>query len=185
MPAAAPSSPSLAPARDTSAPPRLASQRPLILVIGLALVLGSAVGVYTTLARRPAPLLDEKPTTSATTSGRPTMTAPTAFTLTLESTPAGATVMEGETILGETPLRLTIERVSVATGPRTFNLRKPGYVASQITQGASDESVRSLVSLTPEPVVAKPRPPVLPPRPTASTPPPKTSAQGNEIRPTR
>lgn len=71
------------------------------------------------------------------------------FTLTIESQPSGATVTEGETALGDTPLNVTIDRASVAAGPRTFVLRKEGFAPSQVVQGASTDSVHSVVALAP------------------------------------
>ncbi len=72
-----------------------------------------------------------------------------AFTLTIDSAPAGATVTEGENVLGETPLKVAIDRASVASGPRTFVVTKEGFAPSKVVQGPSYESVRSVVSLAP------------------------------------
>jgi hypothetical protein len=91
--------------------------------------------------------------TVSTTAGPATSTtvAPVdaAFTLTIDSAPPGATVSEGDNVLGETPLKVAIDRASVAAGPRTFVVAKEGFAPSKVTQGASYESVRSVVSLAP------------------------------------
>ena len=74
---------------------------------------------------------------------------PAPFTLTIESQPTGATVTEGETSLGDTPLNVAIDRDSVAKGPRIFVVKKEGYAPSQVVQGASTDSVHSVVALAP------------------------------------
>ena len=96
----------------------------------------------TTTASNPVPV----PTVTATPSADPT------FSFVVESTPAGATVYEGETALGPTPLTVPIERTSVASGPRTFTVKKDGYAAATLVQGPSDDKqVKQMVTLTPDP----------------------------------
>lgn len=75
------------------------------------------------------------------------------FTLTIDSTPSGAIVSESDKPLGTTPVKLAIERSSVAAGPRTFLVHKDGYLASTVEQGASEDSVRTVVSLVADPGV--------------------------------
>ena len=72
-----------------------------------------------------------------------------AFTLTIDSAPPGATVMEGENVLGETPLKVAIDRASVSASPRTFVITKDGFAPSHLVQGPSLDNVRSVVSLAP------------------------------------
>jgi serine/threonine protein kinase len=75
--------------------------------------------------------------------------ATAAFTLTIDSAPAGATVMEGENVLGETPVKVAIDRASVSAFPRTFVITKDGFAPSHLVQGPSLDNVRSVVSLAP------------------------------------
>jgi serine/threonine-protein kinase len=77
--------------------------------------------------------------------------APKSFVLTIESSPSGATVAEDDRPLGETPLPLSIDPASVATAPRTFLVKKDGYLATTVQQGPSTESVKTVVTLAPDP----------------------------------
>jgi serine/threonine-protein kinase len=74
-----------------------------------------------------------------------------AFTLSIESSPSGADVLEGTTALGTTPIRISVDAASVAHGPRTFTLRALGRAPYTLVQGASDESVRVVAELSPLP----------------------------------
>ena len=125
------------------------------LVIGLLLVVFGLVagGAYYARTRSTS-------TTAATAAtGAPGTTAlagtgapgaaAAAFTLTIDSAPPGATVSEGENVLGETPLKVAIDRASVSAAPRTFVITKEGFAPSHLVQGPSYESVRSVVSLAP------------------------------------
>ena len=87
-----------------------------------------------------------------------------AFTLTIDSAPPGATVSEGENVLGETPVKVAIDRASVSSAPRTFVITKDGFAPSHLVQGPSADNVRSVVSLAPSSAAdaaasAKVRPP--------------------------
>lgn len=74
-----------------------------------------------------------------------------AFTLQIESTPAGAEVFEGDHLLGTTPLQVSVESASVAQAPRTFSVRKAGYLPYTIVQGASAKDARAVAELAKEP----------------------------------
>jgi eukaryotic-like serine/threonine-protein kinase len=76
------------------------------------------------------------------------------FSLQIDSTPLGAQVYEGESLLGSTPLHLSIDATSVANGPRTFTLRKAGYAPYTIVQSASPKDTRVLAELGAEPAGA-------------------------------
>jgi serine/threonine protein kinase len=78
----------------------------------------------------------------------PTHVETTAFSLRIESEPPKATVFEGERLLGETPLVLSIERASVASTPRRFTLRKPGYLDAQLVQADSGTDRQIAVTLS-------------------------------------
>jgi serine/threonine protein kinase len=78
------------------------------------------------------------------------------FSLQVESIPLGAQVYEGESLLGSTPLHLSIDAASVANGPRTFTLRKAGYAPYTIVQSASPKDARVLAELGAEPAATAP-----------------------------
>jgi serine/threonine protein kinase len=88
--------------------------------------------------------------------GAPTPAPPPApppsanFSLQIDSTPLGARVYEGESLLGSTPLHLSIDAASVANGPRTFTLRQAGYAPYTIVQSASPKDARVLAELAVE-----------------------------------
>ncbi len=73
------------------------------------------------------------------------------FVLTIESSPPGATVTEDDRAIGETPVQIPIDRASVASGQRTFAVKRDGFLVSTVQQGPSDENVRSVVTLAPDP----------------------------------
>lgn len=83
-----------------------------------------------------------------------------AFTLQIESNPAGAEVFEADHLLGTTPLQLSVESASVVRTPRTFSVRKTGYLPYTIVQGASAKDARAFAELVKEPTGAAPRPAV-------------------------
>jgi hypothetical protein len=75
------------------------------------------------------------------------------FELYITSKPPRASVHEGDRVLGKTPLRLTISKASLASGPREFILRLSGYLPVKISQTASGSDVDAAVVLTPRPAV--------------------------------
>ncbi|HKO51276.1 MAG TPA: serine/threonine-protein kinase [Polyangiaceae bacterium] len=77
-----------------------------------------------------------------------------AFSLQIESNPAGAEVFEGDHLLGVTPIQLNIDARLEAV--RTFSLRKAGYLPYTIVQGAATKDARVLAELTAEPVIPTP-----------------------------
>lgn len=89
---------------------------------------------------------------------QPPVATSTAFNLQIVSTPAGAEVFEGEHSLGTTPLQVSVDSASVAQGPRTFSLRKPGYLPYTIVQGASAKDTRASADLAKEPAATASRP---------------------------
>jgi serine/threonine-protein kinase len=96
----------------------------------------------------------------------PAETQRAAFKLTIESTPLGAQVVESGRVIGATPLTLSIDRSSVASAPRSFVVRHSGYFPYSLQQGSSDEDVRFVAALVPEPSVTEepaPAPSAAPP----------------------
>ena len=131
-----------------------ASRAPLVLGLLVVAILGVGAGIYWKTTRPhggDASLTSSSavgsPGTGAAGNGDPAASA--AFTLTIESAPASATVSEGDNLLGETPVKIAIDRASVSTTPRTFVITKDGFVPSRLVQGPSPDSVRSVVSLAP------------------------------------
>jgi hypothetical protein len=80
-----------------------------------------------------------------------------AFNLQIDSSPVGAEVFEGDRLLGTTPIQLSIDSDGVAHSPRTFSVRKSGYLPYTIVQGPSTKDARVLAELTAEPAHAPAR----------------------------
>jgi serine/threonine-protein kinase len=143
-------------ASPTQPPPAPAStsSRPTVIAIAVGLAIAAALmgGVLWTRAHAQKPETIAGPSTAtanpATSNDGPGATgASAAFTLTIDSAPPGATVSEGENVLGVTPLKVAIDRASVSSAPRTFVVMKEGFAPSHLVQGPSDDNVRSVVSL--------------------------------------
>jgi len=97
------------------------------------------------------------------------------FTLQIDSSPVGAEVFEGDRLLGTTPIQVSFDSAHVAQSPRTFSLRKAGYLPYTIVQGASAKDARVLAELAAEPVAVAPRPIVKKP--------PKTKKPSTDAKP--
>ena len=136
------------------------SRVPAVLAVAVVLVGLLGGGVYWARGRGPSTTSTTAATNTATGAaagtasgvGAPAMEA--AFTLTIDSAPPGATVSEGDNVLGETPVKVAIDRASVSAAPRTFTVTKEGFAPARIVQGPSYESVRSVVSLAPAAALA-------------------------------
>jgi hypothetical protein len=131
---------SAAPAHRTDAP---AGKRTIAisLAAGIAVLAAASYSHFT--ARAPAPIsrVDPKPAHRAT------------FSLTIESTPSGAQVMEGTRVLGSTPLSIRVDAASVAGAPRELWLQREGHVPYRVLQGPSKHDVHlsaTLSSLRPQ-----------------------------------
>jgi hypothetical protein len=91
----------------------------------------------------------------------------------IDSSPSGASVYEGEQLLGSTPMQLSVDSGSVASLPRTFTVRKAGYLPYTIMQGNSAKDVHLFAELVQDQAgastaTAKPKKPALVPAPHAS-----------------
>jgi serine/threonine protein kinase len=141
------SAPAMPPPPDTGKPARAA----LILGLLFVAIAGVGVGIYWKTTRAHGGDGSITSNTVATGEGAGGTAgasgAAAAFTLTIDSAPAGATVMEGENVLGETPVKIAIDRASVSSAPRTFVITKDGFAPSHLVQGPSIDNVRSVVSL--------------------------------------
>jgi len=141
----------------TPAPPEptRGSRAPLYLgLVALALAV-TALTAY--LARKP----DPAPAVAASTSKESRH-----FALVLESIPAGARVLEGQTELGVTPLQLDLDSESLAKAPRTFVIVREGHQPYTIVQGPSTQTVRVVAAL----VAVAPSAPVVASAPSSSAP---------------
>jgi hypothetical protein len=116
-----------------------------LLALGAALA-GIAVWVLQRPAAAPA-------VPSANAAAPPAPPAPAAgpFTLSIDSEPSGASVSEGNVVLGSTPLNIALQ---VGSGPRTFQVEKPGYLPYQVNQESPRGDVRVLAALSPVPAAA-------------------------------
>jgi serine/threonine protein kinase len=135
-------------------PPANTSAKPTVIAITIGLAVACLlVGVFWSRTHGGKPVATEaNGTPSATAAGDAPGTG-AAFTLTIDSTPPGAIVTEGEHVLGVTPLKVSIDRASVSTAaPRTFGVGKEGFATSHVVQGPSDDNVRSVVSLAAAPL---------------------------------
>ncbi|HEY8077981.1 MAG TPA: serine/threonine-protein kinase [Labilithrix sp.] len=123
----------------------------VMVLLGVALV-GFAGVAWWAKARSDARLASAA---SATISAPPAISsgpaAASPFVLTIDSTPPGATVTEDDRTIGETPVQIPIDHESVASGMRTFVVKKDGFLASNVQQGESQANVKSVVALAPDP----------------------------------
>lgn len=131
-------------------------------VLGVLLLLG--IGAWWKTSHTPpmqtdlgtSPSAVPSPTPSATPSTTPAATS-TSFVLQIDSAPSGAAVYEGDTSLGNTPLSITLDRSSVTASPRTFTLKREGFIPTQVSQGPTTEAtVHNLVALAPDGAAKKP-----------------------------
>ena len=81
---------------------------------------------------------------------------PASFSLTIESTPSGAQVVEGDRVLGSTPLSLSVDAASVARAPRELWLKREGHAPYRIVQGPSQRDVHLSATLPSLPSPAAP-----------------------------
>jgi len=167
--------PSVAPAPERQ--PQSRSR--FVVVAGVAVLV--VAGVFA--ARRLAHPSPEAPQAAAAAASAPSASAvgpsaaPRSFVLVLDSTPQGADVLEGDQLLGTTPVQVTIDRASVQSGPRRFVLRLDGYAQYTVLQGDSTANVESVALLVasapPAPSASAAAPPRRNPRSPAAHPTPK------------
>ncbi|MEI9948086.1 MAG: serine/threonine-protein kinase [Pseudomonadota bacterium] len=152
--------PPLSPTSASSASVGNSTQRRrTALGVGGALLLGLsfwAVQSFQTRGSATAPLA--APSVPQPASAPVLAKADPAFSLQIDSSPPGAELFEGERLLGTTPIQVSIDAARVAQTPRTFMLRKAGYLPYTIVQGAATKDARVLAELAADPVVVTPRP---------------------------
>ena len=157
--------PALAPAQATPTPARLrtpARRRTAGLGILVALLAGAALWSLRA-PRAVEPVATQLPSVSSSPAlaASPPPVAPPVnppFTLQIDSNPAGAEVLEGQSLLGLTPIRVSVDAAQVAKLPRTFTLRKAGHLPYTVVQGPSAADARVLAELAAEPGALPPRP---------------------------
>jgi serine/threonine-protein kinase len=115
-----------------------------VALAGVVVVL-CAGAVVVRVARRAK---DDRTTVPSATSAAAAM-APASFTLVLDSRPSGAEVWDGDTLLGSTPVQVTVDRTRAKNGGRRFVLRLDGYMPYTLLQGDSEGVVQVTAPLTP------------------------------------
>lgn len=75
----------------------------------------------------------------------------TRFAIRFESEPSGASVWEGDRLLGVTPFDYAIEHESVLRNLRSFVVRAEGYTPFAVNQGDSKQNVVVMARLVPAP----------------------------------
>jgi serine/threonine protein kinase len=120
-------------------------RRPVVIAGAVAVVL-TAAGAFWLV--RSAPVAEKL---AASTPAPAPPSIPSAFTLSIESTPTGAEVYEQDVRRGTTPLRIAIDKSAARARPHRYVIRHPGYRPYALSQGHSDSDVRVLATLVPEP----------------------------------
>jgi len=155
--------PSTAPAPVPATPQR---QSRTIVVAGATIAVLLLAGLIA--ARRMAHPSSEAPQAAAVSAPAPSASAaalaPRSFVLVLDSTPQGADVLEGDQMLGTTPMQVTIDRAGVQNAPRRFVLRLDGYTPYTLLQGDSTTTVESVAVLAAAPTPAASASAATPPR---------------------
>lgn len=161
--------PMAAPAGSVAPAQSQGSKGALIAALILGVIVLAAGGIWWKAAQRPvAGGGDPGPTVSATpsaaVSSQPGATS-ASFVLSIESAPPGAAVYEGDVSLGNTPINIPLDRASVTATPRTFTLKREGFIPTQVTQGPTTEAtVHNVVALAPDTTAKK-----TPTKPTGQT----------------
>jgi serine/threonine protein kinase len=132
---ASPPSPAAPSARDGSAAPRVA-RGPAAWAAALGVLV--AIGTFWFIVSRATVVTDTGQTIQ--------------FTLSVDSRPSGADVLEDARVVGTTPYSVSLSRESLQRTPRRLTLRLDGYEPYSIEQGTSDRDVRVLALLTKTPV---------------------------------
>jgi serine/threonine-protein kinase len=134
-------------------------QRRIVLFAGTGLVIALSAALLARLASSP----DSAALSAASQSAiSPPTAAParsSTFSLLIESTPSGAEVFEAGRLLGKTPLHLVVDKHAAQKDARTLTLRHPGYQSYSVVQGSSEENVRLVAVLVPEPALSEVVPP--------------------------
>ena len=126
--------------------------KPATIALGASAVLGLGLIIAWSLASgSAAPPLAKLPAAESSPVAAQLPPAVPTFTVLIESTPAGAQVFEGDSLLGTTPLRVLVNPAKGPPLPRTFDVRHTGYLPYTIVQGASATDQHVLAELQAEP----------------------------------
>ena len=129
-------------------PPRPApasSAAPTRLVVGGALVLLLAGLISLYVVPRPAVVSGAL---SATGSAPSLPRPPRTVSVSVQSTPAGATVTDGDVVLGTTPALLSFDADALARAPRRLTLTLSGYAPYTFSQGPVSGTEAAVISAT-------------------------------------
>jgi serine/threonine protein kinase len=127
----------------------------LVIALALGLLGAGGVAIYAVKKSR-TPTAAAATATAATGTALPSAANDPTFTLLIESMPPGATVLEGDKPLGVTPFSMPVERATVVGAPRTFVLKKDGFVSATISQGPTEEKLaKQMVPLSADPTASK------------------------------
>ena len=141
-----------------------ATQRfPLPLAIG-ATILGIALAGTIFVVGRSQSNAPVAPSAAAL-AAPPVAPGKKSFLLLIESMPSGADVVEGDKVLGTTPLQLSVDNDAARVDARKIAVKRAGFQSYSIVQGSSDDNVRVVAALV-----------AIPPDAAA---PPATSADAN------
>lgn len=173
--------------------PRPQPRTTLVLGAIIAVLLLAGAGLAVRAARSSAGAQGPGAGPSASAAAPPTSASAVAvtggqrsFALVLDSAPQGADILEGDQVLGTTPMQLTIDRASVQSAPRRFVLRLDGYVPYTLLQGDSATAVEATAPLVAvAPAASGSAAPVSRPaaRPPAARPPPaKPDSRDTDIK---
>jgi serine/threonine-protein kinase len=143
---------------------KLGQRRKVALGSVSALLLALSIwAVHGLEAREPAAVPPTTPSIPLPISAAVPAKASPMFVLQIDSRPAGAEVFEGSSVLGTTPMQVSVDAARVSGAPRTFTVRKSGYLPYTIVQGAGTKDARVLAELTAEPAIAAAKPTKKPP----------------------
>ncbi len=123
-------------------------RRPMALIVTSAALLVLALAIAWLAARR-------GDTTARTAATQPSGEAQEpagarkTFALVIDSTPEGAEVLDGDRVLGTTPLQISVDNEAARVTARKLIVRRDGYQPYSIVQGPSEDNVRIIASLVP------------------------------------
>jgi len=117
------------------------SQKTIVLAAILGVAAIAAVAFFSLHHAEPRTAVQPSAGPSETPAARKT------FTLFIDSTPSGAAVLEGDRVLGNTPMQLSMDNEAARREPRKLALRREGFQPYSILQGPSEDNVRILASL--------------------------------------
>jgi eukaryotic-like serine/threonine-protein kinase len=144
-------------ARTSSPPPagRPGRSAAVRLAVFFAIALGLGIGIAIFAIRIQNAAAPQPPTNPAPAAAQrgPRKT----FALTIESTPSGSEIVESDTVVGTTPIVLSVDNDLTRQAPRRLVVRREGFLPYSIVQGPSDENVHVFAALVESPAT-KPLP---------------------------